>query len=856
MTCRNRGLLRLFGLFLVLVLVIGTAGPAWAQKDEPEPKPEPGEEKKEEKAEDEKGDEDSKPADEKKKKKKDSKIKPYDEVITEDAKTEVGFFRTHRVKDKLYFEIPPDAFGRELVWVAQIEQTTAGSSYAGMPISDHVVRWEEVGERVLLRKVRYDIRADTDDPIALAVTASNLAPIIRSFDVTAYGKDKAPVIDVTELYIKDVAEFSARRSLGSGAMDSKRSFVENVSVFPENIEISVTGSFAPGKPPTIPGIPRRPGSDIPRSSGISAVLHHSMVLLPDNLMQPRKLDRRVGFFSEGFTDFADNDDHEAEAVRYITRWRLEKKKPNAKLSKPVKPIVFYVGRGTPEKWKPYVKAGIEMWQTAFESAGFKEAIIGEYAPDPIDDPDWDAEDARYSVIRWLPSAIENAFGPHVADPRTGEILEADVRMYHNVQKLLRDWYFVQAAASDERAQQLPMPDELMGELIQFVVAHEVGHSLGLPHNMKASSSYTIEQLRDPEWTKANGTAPSIMDYARFNYVAQPEDNAGLMPGIGPYDHFSVDWGYRQYKDAEAEEEGLRALVAKQVDDPMLRFGNPNPRNDSTQQTEDLGSDAVAATELGLKNLERIAGFLVKATSKPDENYDLLENMYGEVMGQWMREMGHVTNVVGGIRQDNLYYGDADSRFSPNDADYQRRAVAFLIENALQTPEMFIDPDILLRITDEGAASRIQGAQRRLIGLLVNTDRLNRMAEFTADGNGYTPVELLADLRAGIFKEIKAGEPVDLYRRNLQRSYVDHLGGSLIKPRANSDLPALARAELMAMSAMLESTSSADAMTQAHLIDLASRTERWLEADPAEASGGSGRGFQVEDEWRIRGCWER
>jgi hypothetical protein len=856
MTRRDGGFLRLFGLFLVLVLVIGGAGPAWAQDDEPAPKPDPGEEKKEETAEDESDGEQAPPAD-KKKKKKDSKIKPYDEVITEDAKTDVGFFRTHRVKDKLYFEIPPEAFGRELVWVAQIEQTTAGSSYAGMPVSDHVVRWEEVGERVLLRKVRYDIRADTDDPIALAVTASNLAPIIQSFDVVAYGKDKAPVIDVTDLYTKDVPEFSARRSLGSGGMDSKRSFIDNVRAFPENVEVRVTASFAPGKPPTIPGAPRRPGDDIPSSSGISAVVHHSMVLLPDNPMQPRKADERVGFFSEGFTDFAENKDHEAESVRYISRWRLEKKKPKAKLSKPVKPIVFYVGRETPEKWKPYVKAGVEMWQTAFESAGFEEAIIGKYAPDPIEDPDWDAEDARYSVIRWLPSAIENAFGPHVADPRTGEILEADVRMFHNVQKLLRDWYFVQAGASDVRAQQLPMPDDLVGELIQFVVAHEVGHSLGLPHNMKASSSYTIEQLRDAEWTKANGTAPAIMDYARFNYVAQPEDNAGLMPGIGPYDHFAIEWGYRQYADADAEKEGLRALVAKQIDDPMLRFGNPNPWSDSTQQTEDLGSDAVAATELGLKNLERIAGFLVQATSKPDKSYDLLENMYGAVLGQWMREMGHVVNVVGGVRQDNLYYGDAEARFAPNDAGYQRRAVAFLLDNALKTPEMFLDQDVLLRITNAGAASHIAAAQRSLLGLLVNGNRIDRMAEFTADGKGYTPVELLTDLRTGIFSEIAAGEPIDLYRRNLQRSYVDHLGGSLIKPRSNTDLPALARAELTAMTAMLEKASSADALTQAHLADLASRAERWLEADPAEASGSSGaRGFDVEEEWRIRGCWER
>ncbi len=853
MDFRESATLRMFGLLLAVALIFGGTAPVWAGEDEPKPK----KEKPADTESDEKDEDDAESSDDKKKKKKKDKIKPYDEVITEDAKTSVGFFRTHIVEDKLYFEIPPAAMDVELVWVTQIEQTTAGNSYAGMPVSDRVVRWEQTGDRVLLRKVRYDIRADTDDPIAIAVTASNLAPIIRSFPVKAYGKDKAPVIDVTGLYTKDVPEFSARRSLGSGAMDSKRSFVETVKSFPSNVEVRVMASFAPGKPTPIPGARPRPGADIPTSSGISAVLHHSMVKLPDVPMVARRQDERVGFFSVRFTDFAENADHEAESVRYITRWRLEKKKPKAKLSEPVKPIVFYVGRGTPEKWKPFVKAGIEMWQGPFESAGFKNAIIGKYAPDPIEDPDWDAEDARISVIRWLPSAVENAFGPHVHDPRTGEILEADVRMYHNVQKLVRDWYFVQAGASDERAQRLPMPDDLMGELIQFVVAHEVGHSLGLPHNMKASSSYTIEQLRDAAWTKANGTAPSIMDYARFNYVAQPEDHAGLMPRIGPYDHFAIEWGYRQF-DADADEkQELEALTAKQVDEPMYRFGRPNPRADSTQQTEDLGSDAVAATELGMKNLERIAGFLVTATSKKGKNYDLLSNMYGELIGQWLREMGHVTNVIGGVRQDNLYYGDADARFAPNDPEYQRRAVAFLLENGLVTPEFFLSQDIILRITGDGVALRLQGAQQRLISMLVNDARINRMAELaTWNADAYTPIELLADLRDGLFSEITSAQPVDLYRRNLQRSYVDHLGRSLIKPKANSDLPTLARAELTAMAAMFEDSTSSDTMTQAHILDLSARVERWLEADPAEAGSGSRTGLQFEEEPRERGCWER
>ncbi|MCB1127692.1 MAG: zinc-dependent metalloprotease, partial [Verrucomicrobiae bacterium] len=426
-------------------------------------------------------------------------------------------------------------------------------------------------------------------------------------------------------------------------------------------------------------------------------------------------------------------------------------------------------------------------------------------------------------------------GPHVHDPRTGEILEADVRIYHNVQKLVRDWYFVQASPNDPDAQHLPLPDELVGKLIRFVVAHEVGHSLGFPHNMKASSTYSIAQLRDPEWTRKNGTAPSIMDYARFNYVAQPGDDAALLPGVGPYDFFAVNWGYHQFGGDADEKAELEKLTHQQVDNPILRFGGPNPRVDSTQQTEDLGDDAVEATRLGLLNLERVAANLIQATGRPGEDYALLENMYDQVLNQWNREMGHVVNVVGGVQEINLYYGDADRRFFPNDAGYQRRALGFLVEHALQTPRLFLDPDIVLRLSASGVADKILGAQRRVLTGLLDDERIKRMAQSvdTASDEPLTPAEMVQTLHAGLFNEWQEAQPgIDVYRRNLQRSTVDILGTAVKAASASSDLPALARQELQRIDTDLDQALAKDLtpLIRAHAEDLRARIAKILDPD--------------------------
>ena len=629
-------------------------------------------------------------------------IKDYADVVTKDVKTDKGLFMVHKKDEAYLFEIPDSLLGRDMLMVTRIAKTANGLGFGGGKMNTQMLRWERKDKKILLRVISTNVVADENLPVHEAVKNSNFDPILFAFPIEAINKEtNAIVIDATTFFTTDVAAIglpSFRRSrLKVSRLDAKRSFIDRINSYPQNIEIRDVKTYIAGAPMSNASV-----------GSVSIELSNSMILLPKVPMKRRYADERVGWFSRSQVDYGLSD-QKSKTVRYLDRYRLEVKEEDVakfnrgELVEPKKQIVYYVDRATPEEWVPFIIQGVNDWNVAFEAAGFKNAIIAKRAPTKEEDPEYSPEDIRYSVIRYLASPIPNANGPHVSDPRSGEILESDINWYHNVMSLLQGWYFVQTAAINPEAQKVGFKTEVMGELIKFVSSHELGHTIGLPHNMGSSSAYPVDSLRSATFTKKYGTAPSIMDYARFNYVAQPGDKGvALMPNIGIYDKHAINWGYRPIlgKTAEEEKPILDSWILKHAGDPLYRFGRQN-RIDPSSQTEDLGDDGVKASLYGVANLKRIVPNLIKWTSKKGETYSDLKEMYGHVLSQFNRYSGHVTTLVGGVVEDNKTSDQAGAIYTHISKARQKEAVKYLNDQLFNTPSWVINKEIIDRTESSG-----------------------------------------------------------------------------------------------------------------------------------------------------------
>ncbi len=737
-----------------------------------------------------------------------SKTPKYADFVTKKTSTDDGLFKVHNTDNKFMYEIPKAHFGKEMLLVTRIKDIPAGlgGGYvnAGSKINTQVVVWEEFQDKILLKVKSYDAVANDSLPIYKSVKANNLEPILFAFDIATQNQDSTAVlVDVTKFFTSDIQAISPlpdsyRKRYKVRRLDASRSFINSIKSYPENIEVVQDFTFDAAEPPSNSS-----------TNTITIRVNQSMIVLPEDKMMPRVYDKRVGYFSIGNVDYS-SEALKADDKRYIRRWRLEPKDINAynrgELVEPIKPIVYYLDPGTPDKLKKYIKQGVDDWAKVFETAGFKNAIMAKYPPTEEEDPEFSMEDVRYSSIRYVASTTRNATGPSVSDPRTGEILESDIIWYHNHLRSYRNRYLLETGAANPSARTLNTPAEEIGEMMRMVISHEVGHALGLPHNMAASYAYPVDSLRSGKFTQKMGIAATIMDYARYNYIAQPGDeNVRFIRQLGPYDHYAINWGYRKIPSAKTPEQEVKTLdkwIEEKADDPIYRFGGA--RFDPSAQTEGIGNDQVKASTYGMKNLKIVAENLPSWTSDQTNNYEDLSELYGELLGVWSRYVGHVSGNIGGVYEFNKKPVQNGMVYEAVSKKKQKEAMVWLQKNAFETQDWLINPEILANINENGYTDRILSLQNRQLYTLLNPNKLEMMIDAEViDANTYSALDMIRDLRTGIFSETNYNKNVDVFRRNLQKSMINRMGMLLnSKDTQNSDISSIIRGELQALNFQL------------------------------------------------------